>query len=126
MRKNGFTLIELIGVIAIIALILIIITPLVISSVRSGTEKADSQAKESIEMAAKNYASDNKDLLPTNQNDQIRVSVSLLKSGGYLDNDVKMPSTNQDVSSACVYIKKTNNNGAERHVYSYTYSDSCN
>ena len=60
MKNKGFTLIELIGTIVILSLLLLIISPLVTRSIRNGVKNADEQAKTNIEMAAKNWASDNK------------------------------------------------------------------
>ena len=79
MKNKGFTLIELIGTIVILSLLLLIISPLVTRSIKEGTEKADNQAKTSIELAAKNWASDNKGLLPKTQNGVYKIKVSDMK-----------------------------------------------
>lgn len=119
MKNKGFTLIELIGTIVILSLLLLIVSPLVTRSVKEGTKKADDQAKANIEMAAKNWKSDNKG------NDASFVTVTELINGGYLDEEVKLPSTQEsvDVNTACVEI--TLKTESPRKIYEYKYKDSC-
>ena len=115
MKNKGFTLIELIGTIVILSLLLLIISPLVTRSIRNGVKNADEQAKTNIEMAAKNWKSDNKG------NDAAFVTVSELINGGYLDEEVKLPSSSgqTDLSTACVNITlKTEN---PRKTYEFKY-----
>lgn len=121
MKNKGFTLIELIGTIVILSLLLLIISPLVTRSIKNGVEKADNQVKTNIEMAAKNWKSDNKG------NTANYVTVSDLIDGGYLDEEVKLPSTSSSISSACVKITKTyENENTGKKVYKYDYQDTCN
>ena len=119
MKNKGFTLIELIGTIVILSLLLLIVSPLVTRSVKEGTKKADDQAKANIEMAAKNWKSDNKSSNATS------VTVSELINGGYLDEEVKLPSSSgqTDLSAACVEI--TQKPESPRKIYEYKYKDSC-
>ena len=124
MKNKGFTLIELIGTIVILSLLLLIISPLVTRSIKEGTEKADNQAKTSIELAAKNWASDNKGLLPKTQNGVYKIKVSDMQNQGYLDDDIKLPSTSANINSSCVYITKTNATNSAKHTYKYEYKDS--
>ena len=123
MKNKGFTLIELIGTIVILSLLLLIISPLVTRSLKNGIKQADKQAKTNIEMAAKNWKSDNKG------NDAAFVTVSELINGGYLDEEVKLPSSSgqTDLSNACVKITKTyENENTGKKVYKYDYQDTCN
>ena len=123
MKNKGFTLIELIGTIVILSLLLLIISPVVTRSIKNGVKQADDQAKANIELAAKNWASDNKDLLPKEQNNSYNIKVSDMINQGYLDDDIKLPG-NDTLETVCVKIKKTNGNDAIKHVYEYTYSNS--
>ena len=77
MKKNGFTLIELIGTIVILSVILMLIVPEVTKRVKDASKDADEKTIENIELAAKNYASDNKG--------ETCVTVQKLINEGYLD-----------------------------------------
>ena len=129
MNKKGFTLIELIGTIVILSLTLLILIPNVTRSIKSGTTKADEQTKTSIELAAKNWASDHKGDLPKNKDGSKIVAVTELQSQGYLDDDLKLPSTSASINSACVKITKTNDDEVTaktgKKAYSYEYLDAC-
>ncbi len=117
MKNKGFTLIELIGTIVILSLILLIITPAITNSLKKGMDNADEQTKESIVMAARNWASDNKDKLPT------IVNLNKLQEEGYIDDNIKLPSTTKNINSACVEIKLKDQ--ATKTAYTYTYKDNC-
>ena len=121
MKNKGFTLIELIGTIVILSLLLLIISPIVTRSIRSGVKNADEQAKTNIELAAKNWKSDNKDSTAE------FVTVSELINEGYLDDEVKLPSSSGqvDLSTACVKIEPVSENtNTGKKVYKYEYKDS--
>lgn len=123
MKNKGFTLIELIGTIVILSLLLLIVSPLVTRSIKEGIEKADNQAKTSIELAAKNWKSDNKG------SSKESITVEELINEGYLDDEVKLPSSSgqTDLSNACVKIETTyENENTGKKVYKYIYQDTCN
>lgn len=122
MSNRGFTLIELVGTIVIISFVLLIISPVITRSIRSGVETADKQVKSNIELAAKNWASDNKGVLPKTQNDVYKVKVMDLQNEGYLD-DVKLPSDLSDISSSCVYITKINKDDSFKQMYKFEYRE---
>ena len=63
--KKGFTLIELIGIIVILGVISFIVFPVVSSSIKNGKEKAYNEQVGRIIEAAKKWANDNTDLLPS-------------------------------------------------------------
>lgn len=123
MKNKGFTLIELIGTIVILSLLLLIISPLVTRSLKEGVLKVDEQAKANIELAAKNWASDNKGLLPKTQNGSYKITVSEMQEQGYLEDDIKLPSTASSINSSCVYITKENATGSAKDKYKYVYND---
>ncbi len=119
MKNKGFTLIELIGTIVILSLLLLIISPVVTRSIKNGVKQADDQAKANIELAAKNWKSDNKGSTAT------FVTVNELINGGYLDEEVKLPSTSETISSACVKITlKSENPVTGKKTYDFNYQDS--
>lgn len=120
MKNRGFTLIELIGTIVILSLLLLIVSPLVTRSIKEGVAKADEQAITNIKLAAKNWVSDSGNI--TNA----RVTVSELIDDGYLDSEVKLPSTAKDIRFTCVLITlKYENENTGKKVYEYEYRDIC-
>lgn len=127
MNNKGFTLIELIGTIVILSLLLLIISPLVTRSIKEGTNKTDEQIKTNIELAAKNWASDNKGLLPSSKDKNYKVKISELQNQGYLDDNIKLPQNDTNPDEVCVIITKTNENtNTSKKVYKYEYNNSCN
>jgi len=111
-NKRGFTLIELIGVIIIISLLVLIITPVINNVIINNKEKLYQQTLDNIVVSAKNWASDseNKDLLPIDNNNCVVVTLAQLKSGGYVDLNVKDPRNGNALSnSIAVLITKHNN-----------------
>ena len=108
MKKRGFTLIELLGTILILSAIVLIISPLIINQINKGKNVLDEQTKDSIIMAAKNWASEHKNLLPTEEPGSIYVSE--LQKNGYLIDNIEGVSGND-----CVVI--TNEDGAYYYKY---------
>ena len=64
MKKNAFTLIELIAVIVILSLIALIVFPAVNSVIKNSKEKSFEQQKNAIIKAAKECSYENTELLP--------------------------------------------------------------
>lgn len=95
MKKNGFTLIELLGVIVIIGILALITVPAVDSVIKKGKQKAYDMTKDTLINATKNWLTDNKSLL--DDGDTLTLTIADLKEQGYLDFDIKNPS-----SSACL------------------------
>ena len=93
--KKGFTLIELLGVIVIIGIIALIAVPAVDSTIKKGKQKAYDMTKDTIIGAAKNWLTDNKALF--DDGDILTLTLSDLKEQGYLDFDIRNPS-----SGACL------------------------
>lgn len=93
MKKRGFTLLELLGVIVILSLLALVIIPVVNTVMKDSKEELYGKTINNIELAAKNWASDeeNKELLPYENGNCIIVKLSELKSGGYVDLDIKDP-----------------------------------
>ena len=124
MNKNGFTLIELIGVIVILAALLLVIIPNVTDSTQRGVEEASEQSKESAELAAKNWASDHRGSLPSKGNTK-NVTISELQNGGYIDINDEGKLQNGDKLDGCVVIENTTPDTATKNTYTYTYKDNC-
>jgi len=119
MKQKGFTLIELLGVIILIALISLIIIPGISGVIKNGKTKADDELNNSIILAAKNWAIDNKDKLPSDGNYTL-IDLKELQDAGYIDNKIVKPSTGEEIDKVCVRIKNQNK------VYYYDFDEECN
>ena len=114
MKKQGFTLIELIGTIVLISVMALIIVPGVSRIIKQSEINAANQEKENIILAAKNWVLDNKNSIPKLYNSYMSVYVSDLINKGYIDKE--------NLSyNGCVRI--TNKRGAnqKRDVLKYDY-----
>ena len=123
MKNKGFTLIELLGVIVILSLLLMVIVPSVVSSIQDGQENADESTTKSIVLAARNWLSDNKDVMSNRTS--YTVTVSTLKSGGYLEGDITLPSKGCSLNSASVTITATKKTNNTRYDYKYNAPNNC-
>lgn len=95
-RKNGFTLVELLAVLVLLSVISIIAIPNVIDAVNSSKKKLYSEQVNRILEAADRWAQDNDDKLPSTSLNSSRnymdITVTMLREGGYIKNeDVKNP-----------------------------------
>ena len=125
MNNKGFTLVELLGVIILLSLIALITIPSISSWIKEGEEKANNQIKENIVLASKNWALDNKNLLPQNTNQTYKVTLNNLQNGGYIDKNLKLPSTGNELENICVIITNTGKTTKGLNKYKYEYSENC-
>lgn len=86
MKKNGFTLIEILGVITLLALLSIIVIISVSKSLKDSIKTLSSVQIENIKSAAAMWRTDHIELIP--DNDYYIVSLSELQSNGYIDDDI--------------------------------------
>ncbi len=119
MRKNAFTLVELLGVIVILGIIGMITVPLVQRIVIENTEKAYNEQVASFEKAAKNWANSNiyglkKCNTNTCENLDV-VTLKTLKDEGFLENrDIKNPKTDEIFNGGVIISLK---NGKYKFKY---------
>ena len=114
MKKDGFTLLELMIVVLIVAVIGVAAT-ISFSSIDSDTSQLELKNKYlEIQRAANLYLDlHNADLKWFMENKQIDVKIGDLKSENYLTNDLSNPVTGEDISEAYfvrLYIAKDSNN----------------
>ena len=113
MKREGFTLIELLAVIAILGVIAVITTPIITTSISTSKQKAYERQKGLIEKAAETYMSEK---VTYNKK---AICVQKLINEGYLDENIKSPSSNENMKNGCV---KTTLSGKN---YTYEYVASC-
>lgn len=123
MKNKGFTLIELLGVIVVLSLLLLIIVPSVTSSIKKGQKEADENTTNSIVLAAKNWASDNRATVKNSST--YTVTVSTLQNGGYLDKNIKLPSKGCSLNGASVTITTTKTTNNTKYSYKYNAPSDC-
>ena len=88
MKKNGFTLIELILTVTIIALLTLIISPNVFNMINKSKIDSCEELIGNIELAAINYASTNKYELNL-KNNTVTTTIAYLYDHGYLNGTYK-------------------------------------
>lgn len=96
MKKNGFTLAELLGVIVILSLIAVITVPAVTDSLQNYKEKLCNSQLDEIVAAARAWASDNILILPTEDGISYTVTLETLSNGGYIDSEIENPITKRN------------------------------
>lgn len=116
MRKRGFTLIELMGVLILLGLLSLIIIPLISNILKDQKEKQYAQQITNIELMAKNFGSDNLSILPSQDGEIMYINLAQLKSMGYMEKNIINPITENEISNcARIKITKLGNN----HHYEY-------
>ena len=123
MKKNGFTLIELITVIVVIAIIAMISFQAVTSKINKSKERAYNVQVSNIKDAAKKYMLENEVDDPYHLNTMC-ISLSTLQKKGYLENgEIKNPKTNENFDVDKNYVEVKYN--LEKNQYEYSFTDIC-
>lgn len=122
MKKEGFTLVELLAVIVIIGIIYLIVFPSVTSFIDKSKEKSYNIQVDLIEKASKKWVVDNTDELlkkdPYHLNN-INLTLTTLKKDGYLQDEfIENPKTKK-IMTGCVVVSYQSN----KNQYEYTYED---
>ena len=119
MKKRGFTLIEMMSVIIILAVIALIVTPLVIGSIKDSKQKLYDTQIENIVSAAKSYMID----LDLEDNETITLTLNDLKKTGKVKKDIKNPKTGEEFNE-CMMVTVTKM--GESYDYKVTEEESLN
>ena len=120
MKKNGFTLVELLAVITILSIVSLIAVPSINRSIQASRQNAyDAQVK-NLKTGAKEWGVDNIYSLPADGS-EITVDLKTLKQGGYVDSNIKNPKTKKKMSDTCTKVKIANING--KLTYTVTIED---
>lgn len=113
--KNGFTFVELLAVITIIGILSLIALPTIEKVTKDSKEKVYQTQLNNIILALKNWASDNKEYLPTSESEALTITLGTLKADGYIDYELKNPKTNKCFDNE-MYLKITK----EKKNYDYS------
>lgn len=96
MKKNAFTLVELLAVLIILMLLITISIPLVSNVMKKSREKATETVIKNIEVAAKKYVTDNiRDMDELNRFGFMNVSIKTLVENKYIQANLKNPNTKE-------------------------------
>lgn len=125
--KKAFTLVELLAVITIIGVLALIALPTIEKITKENQQKVYQQQLDNIVLSLKSWASDNKEFLPENENENLTVTLGNLKSEGYIEYDVKNTLTNKcfDNSMALIITKVKKNYDYSIDLNTIKESDSC-
>ena len=122
MKKDGFTLVELLAVVVIIGITYLIIFPSVTSFIDKSKEKSYNIQVDLIEKASKKRVVDNTDELlkkdPYHLNN-INLTLTTLKKEGYLQDMFIENPKNKKIMTGCVVVSYQSN----KNQYEYTYED---
>lgn len=91
MKKKGFTLAELLGVIIIMGVLALLVIPTIDKAVKENKQNLYETQIKSIETASNMWAVDNRGQLPEQEGDSIVIYLWQIKVGGYIDDDIKDP-----------------------------------
>lgn len=108
LKAKGFTLIELIATIALLAIIALISFVSVTAVINKNKEKQYKNLVSSIEIAAKQYASDNK--YSDSFANRNTVTISLSDLSNYIKLPVIDPYTNEEITDVSIVIHLENGN----------------
>lgn len=93
MKKNGFTFVEILGVITLLAIISVIVLVVVDKSLKDSKESLYNVQIGNIKSAAGMWRTDNIELIP--DDGYYVITLSDLQSSGYIDGDIINPLTNE-------------------------------
>ncbi len=99
MKKKGFTLVELLGVLVVLAIMLIVTVPAITSSLKSADQKKYESFVQNITESAELYVESNLELFPElgNVGGTAVITVGDLVDNGFLKADLVNPKTDQVV-----------------------------
>lgn len=130
MKKNGFTLIELIGVVLIIALVMIVSIPQIMSTFTTSTVEKVDVFRHDIESLASAYVESNwstfKVEYTTNKNSstgEYCLPVQILIDNKFLSVSEIDPSTEKTIEPNGKYILLKNESTNGGYKFSFTYVD---
>lgn len=122
MKKNGFTLVELLGVIIVIAALSVIVFPLVMNQFKKNKNEISAVTKAMIEEAAITYMDENPNTYEKVNGNTYCISLSQLVNSGNLSKPLTDTTTGTEISLAHK-VKVTIEN--RQYVPNYIADASC-
>lgn len=120
MKKNGFTLAELLGVMIILSIIALITFPIITDSFDKSTDKLSKEQKKSLENIARIWATKNSDEL--NEENPRYVTIEELKRSGLLENKDIIDVEDYEELKGCIKVYYESN----KYNYKYDNYEECN
>ena len=114
MKKNAFTLIELLAAITILALLVLIAVPAVSKQLNDSKDTLYNSQISNIKTAAQAWGADNLFKLPEDDT-CVTVTLGYLKDLGYLDVNITNPKTGEEFSNTDTFVN------IQKSENSYTY-----
>lgn len=96
--KNGFTLVEVIGVVVILAIIGLLVMPSVIDMIKNTEEKNYEVFLKDMEIAAEGYIETSDFITFKNPGDEIEIPISVLISDGFVNENTENPKTKEKIN----------------------------
>ncbi len=107
MKKQGFTLAELIGVIVILALICLVSVPAIASVLKTNKKSLCETQLDNVLEAARNYASENLLAMPAKDGELKIITIQDLIDNGFIDENIENPVTKENFDTEIeITIKK--------------------
>ena len=101
-NKKGFTLVELLGVITILGILALIAMPTIDAIMTKNREKVYNTQIETIKNGLKTWGDGNALALPENNGEYLMINLGILKKAGFVDEDIKDPTTDACFSNDAV------------------------
>lgn len=119
MKKKGFTLAELVGVIVLLGLITIISFPLLLNHIKNSSNNLDKATQDLIIANASNYLEENKSDFPKKEGNVYCITLGTLVDSGKLSYDLK------DTKGEKLSLDKFIQVKVEDKKYNYLITDTC-
>ena len=111
MKKQGFTLVEILAVITLLGIMALLIIPAIEGIIRGTEEDAYNTQIESMKLSLKNWGAENVFKLPSNDGEFVEVTLGDLKLAGYVPVEFKDPRDDKCFSNSIILrITREKNN----------------
>ena len=116
MKKNGFTLLEILGVIVLLGIVAVLVVTLSNRTIKESKQSLYDSQKETILTAAKKWTIANNGQLPMSESDgEYKLTFKTLAEDGYIDNDELIDPRNN--KTICGYIQIIYNDSKKQYKY---------
>ena len=113
MKKKGFTLIEMLGVIVIISIIALVLIPIVTKNIKDSKQDVYNNLIDKMLVATSDWMVKNTEILPS-EGESISITLGMLQSEGLISTDLKNPNTDNlfpaDMVINISYVKSNRDN----------------